>query len=280
MTSARISAATQVVGVIGAPVAHSRSPLLHNAAFSALGLDWVSLGFPVADGNAVAAVRGALALGVRGLSVTMPHKEAVLHAVDSCRPQAARLEAANCLIMDGGHVVGENTDGGGFVDALSYEHQWSPAGRRCLVVGAGGAARAVVAALADAGASLVVVVNRSLPRAEQAALLAGAVGRVGDASDVASSDLVVNATPLGMHGVDGGEAWPLDPALLAPSQLVFDLIYSPLETPWLAAARERGCDTSNGLGMLVHQAARQLALWTGHEVPVEAMWAALGEVGA
>ncbi len=270
----RLSAATTVVGVIGDPVAHSLSPLLHNTAFTELGLDWVSVGFPVAPGAAATALAGARALGIRGLSVTMPHKAAIAGLVDRRSPLADRLGAVNCVVGDGASWFSENTDGPGFVASLRRRHGFEPHGRRCLVVGAGGAARAVIAALGDAGAAEVIVVNRSPERGEAAAALAGPVGRTGLPSDASTCDLVVNATPLGMDVVADGppSALPGEPARLGEGQVVVDLVYHPALTPWLAAARRRGARAGNGLGMLVHQAALQVAAWTGLEPPVEAMW--------
>ena len=272
-----LTAATQVVGVIGFPIGHSLSPLLHNTAFAQLGIDWVSVGFPVPPGHSAVALAGARALGVRGLSVTMPHKENVAAAADHLSPEAARLGAANCVVEVDGAWHAENTDGAGFVAALARGGHFVPDGQRCLVVGAGGAARAVIAALGDAGAAEVVVVNRTAARAESAALLAGPSGRVGTADEASGCDLVVNATPAGMADVDAGPAgWPVDPALLRPGQVVVDLVYHPPVTPWLAAAAAKGATTANGLGMLVHQAALQLERWTGQDAPVDAMWAAVG----
>ena len=277
VTPARLSAATTVVGVIGDPVAHSLSPLLHNTAFAELGLDWVSVGFRVEAGRTAEALVGARALGVRGLSVTMPHKDEAAHLVPDRSPLAERLGAVNCLVDTGEAWRGENTDGAGLLAALCHRDGFAPGGRRCLVVGAGGAARAVIAALADAGAAEVIVVNRTPERAAAALPLAGAVGRTGVPDDAPSCDLVVNATPLGMAGGTAGGAptWPIDPSLLHAGQAVVDLVYHPSETPWMAAARSRGATVDNGLGMLVHQAALQLAAWTGLEPPVKAMWAAV-----
>jgi shikimate dehydrogenase len=272
------SAATTVVGVIGDPVDHSLSPLLHNTAFAALGLDWVSVGFRVPRGRTAAALEGARAMGVRGLSVTMPHKDAVARLVPELSPLAQRLGAVNCVVDAGGAWLGENTDGAGLLAALRHRDGFEPGGLRCLVVGAGGAARAVIAALADAGAAEVIVVNRTPERAASALALAGAVGRAGVPEDAPSCDLVINATPVGMEGSAdgaGGAPWPIDPSLLHAGQTVVDLIYHPPETPWMAAARSRGATVDNGLGMLVHQAACQLSAWTGLEPPVEAMWAAV-----
>ena len=285
----RPSAATTVVGVIGDPVAHSLSPLLHNTAVAELGLDWVSVGFRVPAGSAGDALEGARALGIRGLSVTMPHKDAVAGLVDELSPLAARLGAVNCVVLRapaaptgaGGQgaearLYGDNTDGPGLVAALRHGGRFDPTGARCLVIGGGGAARAVVAALAVAGATEVIVVNRSESRARAAAALAGGVGRVGVAAEAARCELVVNATPLGMAGRgDGGDdPWPVDPAVLGPGQRVVDLVYQPRTTAWMDAARGRGADVSNGVGMLVHQAALQLTGWTGLEPPVDAMWRA------
>ncbi len=164
--AARLSAATSVVGVIGDPVAHSLSPRLHNAAFEELGMDWVSVGFRVPAGRAADALAGARAMGIRGLSVTMPHKEAVASLVDRRSAVVERLDAVNCVIFGEDGTVGDNTDGAGLVAALRHVAGFDPEGRRCLVVGAGGAARAAVAALADAGAAEVVVVNRTAARGD------------------------------------------------------------------------------------------------------------------
>lgn len=270
------SAATTVVGVIGFPIAHSLSPRLHNCAFAHLGVDWVSVAFPVGPGRAAAALAGARELGVRGLSVTMPHKEDAAAAVADRTTTAARLGAVNCVVDGDGGWLGDNTDGAGFVAALARGGRFVPDGRRCLVVGAGGAARAVVAALGDAGAREVIVVNRTPDRAVAAARLAGPAGRVGTPEDATDCELVVNATPAGMADVGDGPAdWPVDPGLLGPGHVVVDLVYHPPVTAWLAAAAERGATTANGLGMLVHQAAFQLSAWTGLDPPVEAMWAAV-----
>lgn len=257
--------------MIGHPVAHSLSPVLHNAAFAATGLDWAYLAFDVPAGAAGAAVEGMRALGLDGLSVTTPHKDAVARLVDRCSPTAARLEAVNTVVRIGGELVGESTDGAGFLAAVRLDHGFDPAGRPCLVRGSGGAARAVVLALAGAGAAEVVVVpGRSTAKAEVAAALAGPSGRVGGPADVAGADLVVNATTLGMAGGAGG--WPVDPGLLRPGQLVVDIVYP--ETPFVVAARDRGATAGSGLGMLLHQAAAAFRLWTGHDAPLEAMSAA------
>jgi shikimate dehydrogenase len=268
--------ASTVVGVIGDPIAHSLSPLLHNAAFDALGLDWVSVAFPVRAGMTAAALTGMRALRIAGLSVTMPHKEEAFAAVDDNTEVARRLGAVNCVTWRDGALVGDSTDGEGFLVALRRAAGFDPEGRRCLVIGAGGAARAVTLALAEAGAAEVAVVNRTAARAVTASALAGPAGRVGSGADVEQAELVVQATPVGMAGGDGAErgALPVERSALHAGQVVVDLVYNPLETPLLAAARTSGAEVVTGLGMLVHQAALAVERWTGLGVPVEAMWAA------
>ena len=273
-----ITGSTRVAAVIGSPVRHSLSPVILNAAFGAVGADWVYVALEVVDGQGGAAVAAMRTLGLGGLSVTMPHKAAAHDAVDERTPAAAALGAVNCVFWRDDRLVGDNTDGAGFVDALRVDADLEVAGRRCVVVGAGGAGRAVVRALGEAGAADVAVVNRTAAAAVWAAGLAGPTGRVGSMVDVDAADLVVNATSLGMGGAGAvaGEPDPLpvDPERLHPGQVVVDLIYHPAETRLLAAARGRGAVAVNGVGMLVHQAAHAFRRWTGEAPPVGVMTAA------
>lgn len=270
---------TRVVALVGSPVRHSLSPRLHNAAFEALGLDWAYVAFEVPLGGGAGAVAAVRALGLAGLNVTMPHKADVAAAVDRLSPTASALGAVNTVRWDRHEVVGDSTDGHGFLAALRGDAGFDPAGRRALVLGAGGTARAVVHALAGAGAVRVVVAARRPAPAAAAAALGGAVGRVGVPDEADRADLVVNATPVGMAGVGVPDALPLDPGRLGPGQLVVDLVYEPLVTPLVAAARARGAAAVNGVGMLVHQAARSFELWTGQPPPLEVMsGAALAEL--
>jgi len=269
----RISGTTRVAAVIGDPVRHSLSPVIHNAAFAATGLDWVYLALPVVDGEAEGALAGMRSFGFDGLSVTMPHKSAVAALVDSLSPAAAALEAVNCVVRDGSRLHGENTDGPGFLDALVEESGYDPAGSSCVVMGAGGAARAVIVALAEAGADSVVVLNRSAVAAEGAASLAGSRGRTGVADDIGAADLVVQATPLGMTGHLSSVA-PFDFTLLRPDQLIAELIYQPAMTPLRQHCERNGMAHVGGVGMLIHQAAHAFTLWTGLDAPVPAMRAA------
>jgi shikimate dehydrogenase len=271
-----------VAGVIGDPVDHSLSPALHNAAFAELALDWAYVAFPVPSGRARAAVAAMVDLGIRGLSVTMPHKAGAAEACQRLSPVAERLGVVNTVTNLGGELAGDSTDGAGFVDSLA-DLGWSPEAKRCLVLGSGGAARAVVLALAEAGAARVEVVGRRRDQVLATAALAGKVGGEATVSSAEAADLIVNATPVGMAGV-GAETSGLPLGLvresLGPGQLVADLVYAPATTPLIVAARARGSSTCNGLGMLIHQAARQVTIWTGRDAPVEAMSAAaLRELG-
>jgi shikimate dehydrogenase len=263
---------TRLAALIGSPVRHSYSPAIHNAAFRALGLDWVYLAFEVAPGRVPEALAGVRALGIGGLSVTLPHKEDAAAAVDELSATAAALGAANTVVVGAdGRLRGENTDAAGFLASLA-DAGVDPTDRRCLVRGAGGAARAVVWALAEAGAAAVVVVpGRDRARAERTAALAGALGRVGEAGEAAGADIVVNATPIGL---DGGPDLAVDPALLGPGQVVVDLVPRPT-TALLGAAGARGARPVDGLGMLVHQAALAFRLWTGCDPPLDVMRAAV-----
>jgi shikimate dehydrogenase len=265
-----ISATTRVAAVIGSPVHHSLSPALHNAGFAATGVDWVYAAFEVADGSAGAALDAMRVLGFGGLSVTMPHKEAVARMVDELDPAAAALHSVNTVVpLPDGRLKGYSTDGAGFVEALAAL-DIEIVGKQIAVLGAGGAARAIIDALARSGAALVTVINRSVERAEAAAHLAGSIGVVGTADAIRQSDIVVNATSVGM----GTDELPCDVEHLRHEQVVADIVYHPRCTALLAAAVGVGARTVEGLGMLVHQAVLQQRLWTGRSVDAAVMWGA------
>lgn len=271
-----ITGTTRVAAVIGSPVRHSLSPALHNAAFAHRGVDAVYAAFEVAPGAAGAALDAMDTLGLLGLSVTMPHKDDVwaeLNRRGRVDTHAAALRTVNTVARDGdGTLVGYSTDGPGFVASMRADAGWDPAGLRCGVLGAGGAARAIAVALAQAGAAEVAVVARR-PTAAQAVIdVLGPVGRVARSGDLAAMEVIVNATPVGM-GERGGDL-PLDPTQLHPGQLVADAVYHPLDTALLQAARAVGATTLDGLGMLVHQASLQQWHWTGVAGDPEVMRAA------
>ena len=254
----------RLAALIGSPVEHSLSPVIHQAAFDAAGVDWTYVAFDVAVGAGGRALDAMRVLGIAGLSVTMPHKRDVADAVDRLEPAARALQSVNTVSWDGDQLVGSSTDGAGFVASLA-EIGIDVSDARVAVIGAGGAARSVIDALGRAGSTDITVLNRTREHAELAATLASAAS-VGIASDISRADIVVNATNVGM-GADPRAAavddLPCDPALLRDDQVVVDLVYHPLRTAWLTAAESLGARTVDGLGMLIHQAALQQERWLG-----------------
>lgn len=263
-----LTGATKVAGIIGDPVGHSRSPAIWNAAFAATRVDWVFVAFPVPAGEAATALAGARALGLAAVTVTMPHKAAAAAACDELTDAAARVGAVNAILRQGTRLLGDSTDGPGFVQSLA-DDDVDPRGLRCLVLGAGGAGRAIALALGAAGAEVVVAARREAAAADAATLAPGGRGIALEAIDaeLAAAHLVVNATPLGMNG----EPPPFDVARLDAAACVADTVYHPIETPLLAAARARGLHSIGGLGMLVHQAALSFRAFTGVDAPLDAM---------
>ncbi len=262
--------------MIGDPIRHSRSPAIHNAAFAAAGLDWVFVAFEVPEGSGRAAVKAVHNLGLGGMSVTMPHKQDAAWACDELTREATALGVVNTVVLtERGRLLGASTDGEGFLRAVRDEGV-DPGACSALVLGAGGAARAITLALGAAGARVTVAARRMDAAESAAGLTAGAETVLLSACDPGAFDLVVNATPLGMQGEDG----PIDANRLNPGQFVVDTVYHPMETPFLAAARARGVRCTNGLGMLVHQAALAFELWTGVDAPIDAMRAAARGTGA
>jgi shikimate dehydrogenase len=268
----RIGGRTSVVGIIGRPVEQSLSPAIHNAAFEAAGLDWVYLAFPVAaDASVGDAVAGIRALGLRGVNVTMPLKQEVLPYLDSVAEEARRIGAVNTVVREGARLVGANTDGPGFLRFLERDAGFRSAGRRVLLLGAGGSARALAVALADEDSRLMISARRAEPIEEMLALVPGSetVGWSDDeiARAIDKADLVVNATPA-------RQELPLTHAKFGDRHVVVDLIYPPPPTPLVERARVGGASAYSGLGMLLHQAALSFEMWTGVPAPLDVMSAA------
>jgi shikimate dehydrogenase len=264
---------TTIAGVIGQPVRHSLSPAIHNAAYRACGLDWAYAAFEVAPPELASAIGAVRSLGLGGLSVTMPHKQASVAHLDALSGVASTLQMVNAIANEGGRLIGHNTDGDGLVAALTAELDSPVRGRKCAVLGAGGAARAVVEAFARHGAAEVHVINRTPARALEAVALAGPVGQASTAAVIPDMEVVVNATPVGM-GND--VASPVPAELLRAGQVVVDTIYHPAETTLLREARGRGCRASNGVPMLVHVSALVFEIFTGVPAPIAEMRAAAG----
>lgn len=258
-----------LTGVIGDPARHSKSPLIHNHWLQAGGLTGLYAPFEVNEASADAFLRLAPELGVKGLNVTTPHKQRAWAFCQTVTARAARVEAVNTIIFDqNGAAYGDSTDGWGFVASLEAAG-WTPSGASVLMLGAGGAAGAIVDALLDAGIEHIVICNRTRSRAEAVAARSPRRAAAADWSEAArkaeSAGLIVNATTLGMGEAADGRVWPdlFGQVRLQPEAVATDLIYAPLDTPFLRAARLAGARTVDGLGMLLHQARPGFAAWHG-----------------
>ncbi|MCX7793234.1 MAG: shikimate dehydrogenase [Thermodesulfovibrionales bacterium] len=266
-----ITGKTKITGLIGYPVEHSLSPLMHNRAFHTLGLDYCYVTFPVEPSRLEDAVKGIRALGLKGVNVTVPHKEAVIKFLDSIDDEAAEIGAVNTIVNKEGLLLGYNTDGKGFMASLN-ENFVTVKGRRVFLVGAGGAAKAVAYYLSKE-AEEVLVYDIDTRKAE--ALAEGLKKNVKvseNNSAIKDADIIINATPLGLKPDDPA---PVETSLLRKGQVVCDLIYK--KTKLLKEAELRGCLAIDGLGMLLWQGVFAFELWTGIKPPVEIMRKALLE---
>ena len=279
----RVSGGTRLFVIFGDPVEHSLSPVMQNAALQAAGIDGLYIPWRVKAPGLSAALDSLRWMeNFGGANVTLPHKEQAASLVDELSPEAASVGAVNTIVSRDGRLLGANTDGQGFLRSLQEEGGFVPRGRRAAILGAGGAARAVAWSLVEAGIAELLILNRTSERAE---LLADLVSRrmgvlalglgLGDPrtrAQLATCALLVNATPVGLHPSDPP---PIDPALLRPQLLVYDLIYRPRETALLREAKRLGCQVLGGLGMLLYQGALAFELWTGRKPPEQAMRTAL-----
>ena len=275
---AEVDGLTRVVGILGWPVGHSLSPVMQNAAFQSLHLGWVYVPFPVPPARFDRAMAGLRALGVAGANITVPHKTAAMKLVDEVDPLAKKIGAINTIVRDGDRLVGYNTDAPGFLAGLKEETGMDPHGARVVILGAGGAARAVAVALADAGAKSILVANRTPSKAGKLAANIRYMYRhcttealpLGDRrvhGAIAEADLLVNATSLGMGGHDRA---PVDPEWVRRGVIVVDLVYNRF-TPLLKGARLKGAKAVGGVGMLVAQGALSFEKWVGKKAPVAVM---------
>lgn len=260
-----MDAETMLYGVIGFPARHSLSPAMHNAAFREAGINAVYLAFEVPPERLEMAIDGVRGLGIGGLNVTMPHKEAVINHLDGLSEEAEEIGSVNTVVNDG-ELVGYNTDGLGARRAL--ETVTGLRGRNVLVIGAGGAGRAIVYELSKT--SNVVVLNRTPERAKALERF-GAVGEALTEENLRRytswADIIINATPVGMNSSET----PVPPDLLREGLVVMDIVYKPLRTRLLREAEGRGCTTVDGLWMLVYQGVESFRLWTGKSVDPELM---------
>jgi shikimate dehydrogenase len=274
-----VSGKTQICGLIGDPVEHTMSPAMHNAAFEELGLDYVYLPFRVEAGALAEAVAGLRALNVRGFNVTIPHKVAIMPMLDGLDDIAAKIGAINTVVNDGGKLTGYNTDAAGFLQAM-LEQEVEPSGKNIVILGAGGASRAISYVLADNGARLTVL-NRKL-ELDWAIDLArhihedlGCKVRALELTEknlsdtLAKSDILINATSVGMTPDE--DSSPVPGGLLKSRLTVFDIVYNPVRTRLLREAASAGARTVGGVDMLAWQGALAFEKWTGKKAPVELM---------
>jgi shikimate dehydrogenase len=271
---------TIICGLFGHPVAHSFSPLMHNAVFKELGINWKYIPFDVEPQYLKEAVAAVKVLKLAGVNVTIPYKEAVLPFLDSLTPAAHKIGAVNTIINQNGRLIGHNTDGAGFTRALIAEANFAVKGKTAVILGAGGAAKAVAVQLAIEGIDSITIVNRTLPKPK------GIYNNLSDfsirvnlltwnqqdrlAQQMVNADLIVQATSVGMHP-KVEECVFLPPGIFHSNQVVCDLIYNPVETVFLKQAASSGAKVLNGLGMLLYQGVLALEAWTGKPAPVTVM---------
>jgi shikimate dehydrogenase len=272
----------ELVAVLGQPVAENPTGRMQEAAFQALGLNWRYVTIEVAPANLADAIRGVRAFGMKGINLTIPHKVAVMQHLDRIAPDAGIIGAVNTVRCEGSELIGENTDGKGFLRGVRADAGVDPRGKRVVVLGAGGAARAIVTELALAGAAEVLVVNRSAERGRSMAADLAAKTKapirfeqwLGTYAVPGDTELLVNATSIGLYP-DVEAAPPVEFSAAHAGMLVCDVVFNPPETRLLAMARQRGLPTLDGLSMLVYQGVIGFELWTGRKPPEAIMKQAL-----
>lgn len=269
---------TKVLGVFGDPIAHSLSPVMHNAAIRWLNVDYIYVPFHVLPKNLPEAIKGISAMGLAGVNVTIPHKEQVIEYLDEISERSAQIRSVNTIVNVDGRLRGDTTDGPGFIRSATAE--WGKLdGCKALILGAGGSAKAVAFALAEIGCEIIVA-NRTRRRAVELVeglnqvFEAGKFGAAGLSEqelidEMPGVDLVVNTTSVGMH--PDVDSIPVPPELLHPRLLVYDLVYSPVRTRLVAEAEKCGARAMNGLSMLVYQGAISFEMWTGFQAPISVM---------
>ena len=273
-----ITGATRLAALLGSPVEHSQSPLIHNTAFQQLQLPYTYLAFDVPPEHLKEGVEGLKALKAIGFNLTMPHKEAVIPFLNELSQEAAIIGAVNTVKVEGDRLIGHNTDGKGFLMSLQ-DAGFTAVGIKAVIAGSGGAARSVALALAQENVRQLVLLNRSLHRAEEIALMlreatpeidvkVAELNQANVAVELQDADLLVNSTPLGMDE-NSTDSIVADGSILKPPLLVYDLLYHPPRTHLMKQAEVQGCTTLNGLSMLLWQAALAFEIWTGVPMPVD-----------
>lgn len=274
---------TGILGLVGYPLGHSLSPLLHNSTIEKEELNYIYLPFAVEEDKFSAAMEGFRAINVRGLNITIPYKEEVISFLDKVDPLAARIGAVNTIVNEGGVFTGYNTDLMGLVRMIKENGDFSIRGKQVMLVGAGGAARAAGIAVLEEGASSLYILNRGLVKAEKLVdewkeyypdtkIEALPLESGSYKEEIKEVELLIDSTPVGM--APHSETAPVIPGeFLHDRMLVVDLVYNPLETTLLKAARAAGAKTLNGMGMLIYQGIEAFRLWTGFEIDPATWWA-------
>jgi shikimate dehydrogenase len=271
----QIDSNTLLFGVIGNPIRHSKSPIMMNRAFRETGINGVYTAFHVASDRIGDFAAGVRAMGIRGVNVTIPHKLDIMSVLDEIDASAQAIGAVNTIVNDAGRLIGYNTDGIGYVRSLKEEAERELAGKRIVVLGAGGAARGIIYALVSENPARITIANRSVDRAKE---LADSLQNKVDIEAISNeelqtacqqADIVINTTSVGMFPQT--EETPIDASWLKPGAVASDLIYNPLKTKFLQQAEQRGCRIHGGLGMFIYQGAYAFEYWTGQPAPAAAM---------
>ena len=274
-----IKGSTKVLGIFGYPIKHSLSPAMQNAAIRQLGLDMIYVSWEVKPGALKVALDGVRAMGIRGINLTIPHKEEALKYLDEISDEVRIIGAANTVVNNNGVLTGHNTDGRGLLLSLKENHQFSPSGKSAVIIGAGGAARGIAASLALSGTSKILIANRTTEKATTLAKeLSGKISATTflytglDSDEIKAflpkADILINASSAGMNGENDLDL-PIN--LLPVDAIVADIVYKPLETTLLSKARKLGLKREDGLGMLACQGAMGFELWTGKSPPTAMM---------
>ncbi len=262
-----ISNDRHLIGLLGTPVKHSKSPIMHNSLFEKYGLKYEYIAFNVAEGDLASAVEGLRALNFAGANVTVPHKVAIIPYLDAISPKAAKIGAVNTIVNKDGRLIGYNTDGDGYLTSLLEETNYKLADKRVLLLGAGGAARAIACAISEQKIASLTILNRDIKKAERlqskiACNISAEIAIIDKIQEyIGAVDLIINTTTVGMSpGIDKSL---VPQQLIRSDQMVSDIIYNPLVTRLLQDANEQGATTHSGLGMFVYQAALAFQKWTG-----------------
>lgn len=280
----KVTGYTKVLGIFGYPVEHSLSPLMQNAAIEAMGLNYIYIPFEIHPEELETAVKGIRSLGISGVNVTVPHKEAVMKFLDEITEEASLIGSVNTIENKNGRLIGHNTDSRGYIRSLREDAGFDPKGKRALIIGAGGAARGIAFGLFLEGVSEIIIANRTIEKAEEIKIniterdrhksiqiKTAHLSYLKEPQILSSVDLIVNTTSMGLEG----RAPDVDFASTSPHVLISDIAYKPPITSFLKKAQDAGRKTLGGLGMLLYQGAISFEIWTSNKAPVDVMKKAL-----